>query len=101
MKTTTLISAALSASRAHAAVKFISGPDGWASSLGFNATETDGLPQFELPHSRVLGMVAPDRQQLKPRSPQIPGSKTVKIRYGPYTVPAPMMYVISTMIGDV
>lgn len=90
MKTTTFLSAALSASQAYARTKFISAPDGWAESLGYNVTDTEGYPHMEA-NIRNIGMVAPGRQQLKPRSPQIPGSKTVKVRYGPYTIPASMM----------
>jgi hypothetical protein len=89
MKTNTLVSLALSATNVVTAIKFITGPDGWASSIGFNATEQT-WDDIKLP-PHVSRVVAPKRQELKRRIPQIPGSKSVKLRYGPYTVPAPMM----------
>lgn len=87
MKTNVLLLSFLSVSNVATAVKFISGPDGWASAIGFNATEQTwddikGPPQ-------VIRAAAPKRQEMKTRASTIPGSKSVKIRYGPYTVPAP------------
>jgi hypothetical protein len=87
MKTHTLISLALSVSNVATAVKFISGPEGWASAIGFNATEQSWDDITSPP--QVIRAATPKRQELKTRAPNIPGSKSVKIRYGPYTVPAP------------
>jgi hypothetical protein len=39
MKTNTLVLLALSVLNVSTAVKFISGPEGWASAIGFNTTE--------------------------------------------------------------
>jgi hypothetical protein len=89
MKTTSLVLAALSAANVANAIKFISGPEGWAPALGFNTTEqTWEDAAAPMPVKRML---VPKRQEMKARVTQVPGSKTVKIRYGPYTVPAPMV----------
>jgi hypothetical protein len=88
MKTTTLISLALSALDA-AAIKFITGPEGWAPAMGFNATK-QAWENVKLP-PHIKRAEAPKRQEMKPRVKSVPGSKTVKLRYGPYTVPAPML----------
>jgi len=83
----TLVSLALSAANVANAVKFITGPEGWAPLTLYNATEPtwDEIPT-NMRFSRAL---APKRQQLKQRVTRVPSSKSVKIRYGPYTVPAP------------
>jgi hypothetical protein len=87
MKTTTLVSLALSAINVATAVKFLSGPEGWASSIGF---ETHTQTWDDVKTSRLASRaVVPQRQELKARIPLLKGSKSVKIRYGPYTVPAP------------
>jgi hypothetical protein len=87
MKTTTLVSLALSAINVATAVKFISGPEGWAPSIGF---KTEEQTWDDVKTSRIVSRaVAPQRQELKPRIPVLKGSKSVKLRYGPYTVPAP------------
>lgn len=84
---TTLISLVLSAANVANAIKFVAGPEGWASHIGYNASDPtwDELTT-PLHVSRAL---APKRQQLKQRVTRIANSKSVKIRYGPYTVPAP------------
>lgn len=87
MKTNALSLLALSVSNVATAVKFISGPEGWASAIGFNASEPD-WDDIKLP-PQVVRAAAPKRQEMKSRAPNVPGSKSVKIRYGPYTVPAP------------
>jgi hypothetical protein len=89
MKTTTIVSLVLSASNVATAVKFGSGLDGWELAMGFNAT-AQPWDNIKLP-SQVARAVAPKRQELKPRVPHIAGSKSVKMRYGPYTVPAPLL----------
>jgi hypothetical protein len=89
MKTSTLVSLALSAINVATAVRFVSGPDGWDQAMRFNATPQSWDDIKMPPH--VSRVVAPKRQEMKPRMPQVPGSKTVKVRYGPYTVPAPLM----------
>jgi hypothetical protein len=87
MKPNASILFVLSVSNVANAVKFLSGPEDWASASGFNTTE-QRWDDVKWP-SQVVRAVAPKRQELKTRAPTIPGSKTVKIRYGPYTVPAP------------
>jgi hypothetical protein len=87
MKTNSFALLALSASNVANAVKFISGPEGWPTALGFNTTEQT-WDDVQLP-PQVIRAAAPKRMELKTRAPNIPGSKSVKIRYGPYTVPAP------------
>jgi hypothetical protein len=90
MKINVLVSLVLSVSNVATAIKFISGPDGWAPAMGFNTTVQtwDDIEPLS-----VLRVLAPKRQEMKSRAPNVPGSKTVKIRYGPYTVPAPRVYV--------
>ena len=88
MKTNTLVTVGLVVNVV-TAVKFISGPDGWASAIGFNATEQTWDEINQPPY--VARFAAPKRQEIKARNPHIPGSKSVKLRYGPYTVPAPML----------
>jgi hypothetical protein len=46
----------------------------------------------------MFGGSLPTRVQLKPDHPEIPGSKTVKIRYGPYKVPR-MSVTTRTLTG--
>jgi hypothetical protein len=87
MKTNAILWSLLSVSNVATAVKFISGPDGWASAKGFNTTEPH-WDDVQLP-PQVIRAAAPKKQEMKSRAPNIPGSKSVKIRYGPYTVPAP------------
>jgi hypothetical protein len=86
MKTSTLITLTLSAAvNVASAVQFVDGPVGWPQALGFKSIplEQAGLPKVR----RAARAVAPKRQEIKTRNPHIPGSKTIKIRYGPYTVP--------------
>jgi hypothetical protein len=89
MKTTALVLLALSASDVATAIKFIAGPEGWAQSLGFNSTDQP-WDDIKFPPT-VMRALAPKRQQMNSRVPTVPNSKTVKLRYGPYTVPAPMV----------
>jgi hypothetical protein len=90
MKTTTLFTLAISAANVTTAVKFITAPQGWAEAVGFNVTspEDAGILPIRL-RSRA---VAPNRQEIKTRNPHIRNSKTVKIRYGPYSVPGARVY---------
>jgi len=87
MKTTTLVSLALSATNVATAVKFISGPEGWAESIGFKPQEQtwDDIK----PNRLSARAVQPARQELKARVTGLKNSKSVKLRYGPFTVPAP------------
>ena len=87
MKIYTLVPLVFSTSNVASAIKFVSGPDGWARAVGFNAT-AQSCDDIQLPRY-ISRAIAPKRQELKPRVPHIIGSKSVKIRYGPYTVPAP------------
>jgi hypothetical protein len=86
MKTSTLITLTLSAAANLAsAIKYVDAPEGWPQAVGFNPTpfEEAGVPKVR----RAARAVAPKRQEIKTRNPHIPNSKTLKIRYGPYTVP--------------
>jgi hypothetical protein len=87
MKTSTLFILAVSVNAA-AAFKFIDGPRDWYSAVGFDVTQKH---DHELPHL-MARVVTPKRQDMKTRNPHIPNSKTVKIRYGPYTVPGASRY---------
>jgi hypothetical protein len=83
---TTLFALALSAvANVASAVQYVDAPEGWPQAVGFNPTplEEAGIPKIK----RVARAVAPKKQEMKTRVPHVPGSKTVKIRYGPYTVP--------------
>jgi len=77
----------LSAANVANAIKFVVGPEGWAEPLGFNAS--DPTWEQESTPLHVARALAPKRQQLKQRITRIPNSKSVKLRYGPFTVPAP------------
>jgi hypothetical protein len=85
MKASMFLLAAASAVNVVTAVKFVSAPEGWTQSLNFTTREAD-FSQYVKREARAVA-VAPKRQDLKARNPNIPGAKTVKIRYGPYTVP--------------
>jgi hypothetical protein len=92
MKTSALIALVVSATDIATAIKYVSAPLGWAQSVGYNTTqyEPQGGPMPEV----VLRAAAPKRQELKTRNAHIANSKTVKIRYGPYTVPGAKTYAI-------
>ncbi|KAF2665746.1 hypothetical protein BT63DRAFT_417281 [Microthyrium microscopicum] len=64
------------------ATKFVSAPEGWTQSLNLKTKVT-----YDIPRLSSRDVLPPKIQQLKSRNPHIPGSKTVKVRYGPYTVP--------------
>jgi hypothetical protein len=87
MNINALVLLVFSVSNVATAIKFVSGPNGWAPAMGFN-TSLQTWDDVKPPLS-VLRALAPKRQEMKSRAPNVPGSKTVKIRYGPYTVPAP------------
>ena len=93
MKTSTFFAFAASVSEVVNAVKFVSGPEGWAELKGFNTTST--LEHKELFAAPNIGKRAalPRKVELKSRIAHIPNSKTIKIRYGPYTVPGGRVYV--------
>jgi hypothetical protein len=90
MKTSSIVAFAASAAKAVTAVKFVSAPQDWIhSNLGFNVTQPeDHGDLFASP--KLMGrdaMALPLKVELKNRNPHIPGARSVKVRYGPYTVP--------------
>lgn len=87
MKTTTFLLAAVSAINLVTAVKFVSAPEGWSESLNFTVRDED-FSKYVRREARAVAL-APKKVELKARVAKIANSKTVKIRYGPYTVPAP------------
>jgi hypothetical protein len=91
MKTSTLFTSIFSA--AVAAEKFIAGPPGWAQSIGINATEPEHNPRL------IARQVRTGAVSLKNRTPHISGSKSVKIRYGPFTVKGGGAYVLHLQIS--
>jgi hypothetical protein len=95
MKTSTLFISILSAADIVAAEKFVAGPPGWAQSLGLNATEPEHRPQLIARQAKGSGRTV----ILKNRTPQIRGSKSVKIRYGPFTVRGGGAYVLRLQIS--
>jgi len=90
----TFLTLAVSATNV-AAVKFISGPEGWPQALGFNTTDAEAFGDLYAIPAKVKRDAAalPTRVELKNRNPHIPGAKSVKLRYGPYTVPGARTYV--------
>jgi hypothetical protein len=84
MKTSTLLISILSAADIAAAEKFVVGPPGFAQSIGLNVTEPEHHPQLAARQAKGGG--SGRTVVLKNRTPQIKGSKSVKIRYGPFTV---------------
>jgi hypothetical protein len=96
MKTSSIVAFAVSAAKVTTAVKFVSAPADWIqSNLGFNVTQPeDHEDLFDSP--KLMGRSAqalPLKVELKNRNPHIPGAKSMKIRYGPYTVPGGRVYV--------
>lgn len=92
MKSNALLLSFLSAANVAFAVKFISGPEGWPAAIKINTTEQTWEDVQAAPG--VIRAAAPKRMTMKSRVSHIPNAKSVKIRYGPYTVPAPKVYVI-------
>lgn len=87
MKTSTLVTL-VSAVNIAAATQFISGPEEWASSNPlWNVVKEKRDPEFSPRHILESRQTMPAVQQLKNRNPHIPNAKSVKVRYGPYTVP--------------
>jgi hypothetical protein len=84
MKFSELFTLTVSALNVASATKFVSGPTDWIDAVGFK-TEEQKLASHE--RRQNVRAAAPKRQEMKTRNPHIPNSKTVKIRYGPYTVP--------------
>jgi hypothetical protein len=93
MKTSTLFISILSAAGIVAAEKFIAGPPGWAQSIGLNVTEPEHHPHLIARQARAGGGSG-TTVALKNRTPQIKGSRSVKIRYGPFTVRGGGAYVL-------
>lgn len=87
MKTNALLLSLLSAANVASAVKFISGPEGWPAAIKINTTEQSWEDVQAAPG--VIKAAQPKRMVMKSRVTHIPNAKSVKIRYGPYTVPAP------------
>ncbi|QDS77070.1 hypothetical protein FKW77_007229 [Venturia effusa] len=87
MKTDAFVLSLLPAVKFASAVRFISGPEGWPAAIKINTTEQTW--EDVQPAPGVIRAAAPKRMVMKSRISHIPGAKTVKIRYGPYTVPAP------------
>jgi hypothetical protein len=90
MKTSTLFISILPA--VVAAEKFVVGPPGWAQSIGLNVTEPEHHPQLIARQAKGGG--SGRTVSLRNRTPQIKGSKSVKIRYGPFTVRGGGAYVL-------
>jgi hypothetical protein len=82
MKATTLFLTIISAADIAAAEKFITGPPGWAQTLGLNISEPEDLPRLRARQARATGL----KTVLKNRTPHIKGSKSVKVRYGPFNI---------------
>jgi hypothetical protein len=73
---------------------FVDGPHGWPQAIGLNTTKvSDHGNLFVNPAIKKRDWFAPNRVTLTPRLPHIPSSKSVKLRYGPYTVPGAWMYI--------
>lgn len=83
MKTSTLLISILSAADIAVAEKFVAGPRAWAQSIGVNVTNPAHHP---LVARQAKGGGSGRLVALKNRTPHIRGSKSVKIRYGPFTV---------------
>jgi hypothetical protein len=91
MKATTLFLTILSAADIGAAEKFLVGPPGWAQSIGINVTEPEGHSRLTARQARASG----SKTVLKNRTPHIKNSKSVKVRYGPFTIKGGGPYVLS------
>jgi hypothetical protein len=92
MKFSEVLTIAVAAANVASASKFLSGPGDWVEAVGFKAEEQK-LTSHDIRRRQTNRAVAPKRQDMKTRNPHIPNSKTVKIRYGPYTVPGARAYV--------
>jgi hypothetical protein len=88
MKASTLVLTLLSVADFAAAIKFVIGPPGWAQGLGFNVTEQPEEHQLKARQASGGGKTV-----LKNRLPNIPNAKSVKVRYGPFTVQGGGAYV--------
>jgi len=82
MKASTLLLTILSAADIAAAEKFLIGPPGWAQSIGINTTEPEDYHILSARQAKGQGV----KTVLKDRAPHIKNSKSVKIRYGPFTI---------------
>jgi hypothetical protein len=94
MKATTLFLTILSAADIGAAEKFLVGPPGWAQSIGINVTEPEYHPRLAARQARQAKSSGA-KTVLKNRTPHIKNSKSVKIRYGPFTIKGGGAYVLS------
>jgi hypothetical protein len=97
MKTSSLTALVVSATNVATAVRFISGPGDWIKGVGFNTSRPeDHGTLFDPPKIAARDAFAlPLQVELKNRNPHVPGSKSVKVRYGPFTVPGGKVYVES------
>jgi hypothetical protein len=100
MKTSTLFISILSAADIVAAEKFVVGPPGWAQSIGLNVTEPEHHPQL-IARQAKMGGGSGRTVSLRNRTPHIKGSKSVKIRYGPFTVRGGGAYVLRLQISRI
>ncbi|QDS75297.1 hypothetical protein FKW77_001278 [Venturia effusa] len=87
MRFATFLLAAASAADLVAGVKFVSAPEGWSESLNFTVRDEDFAKYIK--RDARSATLTPKIQPLTARVKRIANSKTVKIRYGPYNVPAP------------
>jgi hypothetical protein len=85
-----LFLAILSAAEFAIAEKFVVGPPGWAQTIGLNVTERE---EHRLAARQAKGKGT--KTVLKNRTPHIKNSKSVKIRYGPFTIRGGGAYVHS------
>lgn len=90
MKAFTLLLTILSAADIAAAEKFLIGPPGWAQSIGINTTEPEDYHILSARQAKGQGM----KTVLKNRTPHIKNSKSVKVRYGPFTIRGGGAYVL-------
>jgi hypothetical protein len=101
MKTSTLFLTFLSAADIAAAAKFVVGPPGWAQSIGINVTESEDYKQLVARQAKGGGGGTGTKVVLKNRTPHIANSKSVKIRYGPFTVNGGGPYVLCLQISHI
>lgn len=94
MKASTIVTTIISAADIATAAKFAVGPPGWAQSMGFNVTDLESPPQLR---ARQAWNSAAQPVAQPNRNPHIPNAKTVKLRYGPFTIRGGGKYVFSSL----
>jgi len=85
MKALTLFTTLISAANIAAAEKFVIGPEGWSQTLGYNLTEVEDNQKLSARQAKTA-IASGNKSVLKSRLPNIPNAKSVKVRYGPFTV---------------